>query len=131
MGKVLSPHFVCALLNDLYGIQSRSGCCCAGPYGLDLNDVTDQESEHIFVANEQLNTELFKPGWCRINCGWFESHEDVKFIAEAVLQVGWYGWKLLPQYIIDVQQSLFIHHSIADGGQLERARQQGHLLITD
>lgn len=28
----LHHNFVCALLNDLYGIQSRGGCSCAGPY---------------------------------------------------------------------------------------------------
>lgn len=31
--RVLHPHFVCAVLNDLYGISSRSGCSCTGPYG--------------------------------------------------------------------------------------------------
>lgn len=28
---LLHYHFVAALLNDLYGIQARSGCACAGP----------------------------------------------------------------------------------------------------
>lgn len=28
----LHHNFICALLNDLYGIQSRGGCSCAGPY---------------------------------------------------------------------------------------------------
>ncbi len=28
----LHHNFVCALLNDLFGIQSRGGCACAGPY---------------------------------------------------------------------------------------------------
>lgn len=30
-GYFLHHKFVCALLNDLYGIQSRGGCACAGP----------------------------------------------------------------------------------------------------
>ena len=29
---MLHSHFVVALLNDLFGIQARSGCFCAGPY---------------------------------------------------------------------------------------------------
>ena len=29
----LHHNFVVALLNDLFGIQSRGGCSCAGPYG--------------------------------------------------------------------------------------------------
>ena len=31
-GKVLHHNLVAVLLNDLYGIQARSGCACAGPY---------------------------------------------------------------------------------------------------
>jgi selenocysteine lyase/cysteine desulfurase len=32
--KYLHHNFVCSLLNDLFGIQVRSGCSCAGPYVL-------------------------------------------------------------------------------------------------
>lgn len=31
-GKFLHHNFVSVLLNDLYGIQARGGCACAGPY---------------------------------------------------------------------------------------------------
>ena len=31
--KPLHGRFVVRLLNDLFGIQSRGGCACAGPYG--------------------------------------------------------------------------------------------------
>ena len=33
---MLHFHFVAALLNDLYGIQVRSGCACAGPLSFHL-----------------------------------------------------------------------------------------------
>ena len=32
--RFLHHHFICVLLNDLFGIQVRSGCSCAGPYVL-------------------------------------------------------------------------------------------------
>ena len=32
-GGYLHHNFVVALLNDLFGIQARGGCSCAGPYG--------------------------------------------------------------------------------------------------
>jgi len=32
----LHHNFVSALLNDLFGIQARGGCACAGPYAMDL-----------------------------------------------------------------------------------------------
>ena len=31
--KPLHGRFVVKLLNDLFGIQARGGCACAGPYG--------------------------------------------------------------------------------------------------
>ena len=31
-GMFLHHNYVCALLNDLFGIQARGGCACAGPY---------------------------------------------------------------------------------------------------
>src|SRR3972149_3174725 len=31
--RYLHHNFIVALLNDLFGIQSRGGCSCAGPYG--------------------------------------------------------------------------------------------------
>jgi hypothetical protein len=32
-GRVLHHEYVVALLDDLFGIQARGGCSCAGPYG--------------------------------------------------------------------------------------------------
>ena len=31
-GQFLHHNYVCTLLNDLFGIQARGGCSCAGPY---------------------------------------------------------------------------------------------------
>ena len=63
-GRYLHPKFVTALLNDLFGIQSRAGCSCAGPYGHQLL--------HIDVARSNRYREWvkkgfggIKPGWCR------------------------------------------------------------------
>ena len=38
LDKYLHHHFVCSLLNDLFGIQVRSGCSCAGPYVLVIDE---------------------------------------------------------------------------------------------
>lgn len=37
--RYLHHNYVVALLNDLFGIQSRGGCSCAGPYGHRLLDI--------------------------------------------------------------------------------------------
>ncbi len=39
--KFLHHHFICVLLNDLFGIQVRSGCSCAGPYVLVSDEAFD------------------------------------------------------------------------------------------
>ena len=31
-GRYLHHNFVCCVLNDVFGIQARGGCACAGPY---------------------------------------------------------------------------------------------------
>lgn len=35
-GTFLHHNFVCAILNDVFGIQARAGCGCAGPYAEDV-----------------------------------------------------------------------------------------------
>jgi selenocysteine lyase/cysteine desulfurase len=65
-GSYLHPKFVTSLLNDLFGIQSRAGCSCAGPYGHRLlnigNDVSEQYRDWIRRGYTGI-----KPGWCRIS----------------------------------------------------------------
>jgi selenocysteine lyase/cysteine desulfurase len=34
--RFLHNSFVCAVLNDIFGVQVRGGCACAGPYALHL-----------------------------------------------------------------------------------------------
>ena len=45
--KSLHHNFVVALLNDLFGIQARGGCSCAGPYGHRLLNI-DLTTSHMF-----------------------------------------------------------------------------------
>ncbi|EER01172.1 hypothetical protein Pmar_PMAR024247, partial [Perkinsus marinus ATCC 50983] len=33
VGRYLHYNFVGCVLNDVFGIQARGGCACAGPYG--------------------------------------------------------------------------------------------------
>jgi selenocysteine lyase/cysteine desulfurase len=45
----LHHNFVVALLNDLFGIQARGGCSCAGPYGHRLLGI-DLETSREFES---------------------------------------------------------------------------------
>lgn len=53
-GLYLHHNFVCALLNDMFGIQTRSGCACAGPYALDLLGIDEplaQQFDTLLAEN--------------------------------------------------------------------------------
>ena len=89
--------FAAVLLNDLFGIQARGGCSCAGPYGHSLLGIDDQLSVNIDgVVSAGL--EAFKPGWLRINLHYAAREAEVTYLLNAVMLVAEQGWRLLPSY---------------------------------
>jgi selenocysteine lyase/cysteine desulfurase len=53
-GTFLHHNFVCTVLNDVFGIQARGGCACAGPYAQDLLGIDEhlaQEYETILLED--------------------------------------------------------------------------------
>ena len=59
-------NLIVKLLNDRFGIQTRGGCSCAGPYGHYLLHVTKNESHRITdkINHGDLTD---KPGWVRLS----------------------------------------------------------------
>jgi len=107
-GQYLHHNFVVAVLNDLFGIQSRGGCSCAGPYGHALLGIDDAHSAEI-SHEVGLGCEGIKPGWVRVNFNYFISETVFEFITEAVNLIATHGWKLLPWYRFDVTTAEWIH----------------------
>jgi selenocysteine lyase/cysteine desulfurase len=104
----LHHNFVVALLNDLFGIQARGGCSCAGPYGhrlLGIDGATSRGFECAIVAG----LEGLKPGWVRVNFNYFLSEGVFEFLIAAVRFVADHGYKLLPYYSFDVRTGSFRH----------------------
>lgn len=111
--KLLHHNYVVALLNDLFGIQSRGGCSCAGPYGHDLlsiDQATTQRHEHAV----SLGHSAFRPGWARIGINWFFSPEDVDRIAAAIRFIAENGLALLPRYRLDIDAGVWRAHCPVD-----------------
>ena len=106
--RILHPKFVTKLLNDLFGIQSRAGCSCAGPYGHLLLDISDEQSMKYrdIIRDGYLG---LKPGWVRINIHYTLSREDVDFLVEAIEFVAAHGHLLLPQYSFNIQTGEWTH----------------------
>lgn len=109
-GRGLHHNFVVALLNDLFGIQSRGGCSCAGPYGHRLLGV-DLELSHRYEAEIVAGCEGIKPGWVRVSFNYFLTDVVCGYLIDAVDLVATHGWKLLPDYRFDPHTALWRHHS--------------------
>jgi selenocysteine lyase/cysteine desulfurase len=107
-GKYLHHNYVVALLNDLFGIQSRGGCSCAGPYGHRLLGI-DIERSHEFEREITRGCEGIKPGWVRVNFNYFVSEAVSSYVVEAVRLVARDGWRLLGEYRFDQTTGLWVH----------------------
>ncbi len=99
-GRYLHHNLVVAILNDLFGIQARGGCSCAGPYGHRLLGI-DLERSHEFEREISHGCEGIKPGWVRVNFNYFISEAVFSYLVSAVVLVADHGWRLMPQYRFD------------------------------
>ncbi len=104
----LHHEFVVALLNDLFGIQARGGCSCAGPYGHRLLGI-DVERSHAYERAIDQGCSGVKPGWVRINFTWFLTDQVVDFLIEAVRLIARHGWRLLDAYDFDPASGCWTH----------------------
>ncbi len=106
--RFLHHNYVVALLNDLFGIQARGGCSCAGPYGHRLLGI-DMARSTSFREAINHGCEGIKPGWIRVNFNYFISEAVFRYILDAVILVANEGWKLLPHYRFDIDTGLWRH----------------------
>lgn len=109
-GNYLHHNFVVALLNDLFGIQSRGGCSCAGPYGHRLLGI-DIDHSHAFQHEISAGCEGIKPGWVRVNFTYFIDETVADYIIDAVRFVARHGDRFLTDYWFDPPSGLWRHRS--------------------
>lgn len=107
-GQYLHPKFVTVLLNDLFGIQSRAGCSCAGPYGHDLLKIDDETSEQ-YRQWIQKGFYGIKPGWCRVGFHYVMDDVEAEYVINAVDFVGKHGFLFLPLYNFDLKSATWMH----------------------
>lgn len=104
----LHHNFVVAVLNDVFGIQSRGGCSCAGPYGHRLLGI-DLERSHEFEREITRGCEGIKPGWVRVNFNYFIDEDVFRYIVDAVSLIADKGRCLLPYYRFEPDTGLWKH----------------------
>lgn len=115
--QVLHHNFVVALLNDMFGIQARGGCSCAGPYGHRLLGINLARSMRF---NEAVDAggEGIKPGWVRVNFNYFISEDVFNYIIDAMDLLASDGWRLLPHYKFDPVTGIWRHRDTRPGTTL-------------
>lgn len=126
-GRFLHHNFVTAILNDVFGIQSRGGCACAGPYAeelLGISEAVAEEYEKVLIEDSRLDRvhlrryreyserEILRPGFTRFNLPFFINEECLNFILEALQLVAEYGWLLLPQYMFNKETGEWRHRDL-------------------
>jgi hypothetical protein len=112
-GSYLHHKFVTALLNDLFGIQSRAGCSCAGPYGhrlLDIDQATSDRYRNV-VRNGFCG---LKPGWCRVGLHWVMDDAEANYVIDAVHFIARHGFRFLTLYDFDICSGTWSHREVTD-----------------
>ncbi len=112
-GGYLHPKLVSTLLNDLFGIQSRAGCSCAGPYGHRLLKIDDETSGRYreWILKGYLG---IKPGWCRLSLHYVMDDAEADYLIDAVDFLGRYGHHFVHLYDFDLRSGEWRHHHWAE-----------------
>jgi len=68
----ITPFDLCEKLSQDFGIQTRAGCSCAGPYGHDLFGISEVEAKDK------------KPSWLRISVNYTHSVDSINHLLFAL-----------------------------------------------
>lgn len=82
-GRLIHQQMFTRMLSDLYGIQARGGCACAGPYAHALLGIDAAGSDAMREAILS-GQEIEKPGWVRLNFSVIMDDRKVDAIIAAV-----------------------------------------------
>jgi len=67
----VSPFDLCEILSQKFGIQTRAGCNCAGPYGHDLLGIEQTKKQE-------------KPGWLRISVNYTHNKQSIEYLLDSL-----------------------------------------------
>lgn len=101
-------NLVAKVLNDLYGIQVRSGCACAGTYGHFLLEVSYEKSHEIteLINHGDLSK---KPGWIRYSVHPTTTIQEVDFFIEALYEISTKITTWKDSYVYSTKTNEFNH----------------------
>ena len=105
-GHPVHQQLFTRMLSDIYGIQARGGCACAGPYAHRLLGIDRNASERLH-SDLAAGEELLKPGWVRLNFSYLMDEATVRFIIDSVDQLSRRTEEFVPHYEVDCSTARF------------------------
>lgn len=87
------------ILNDIFGIQARGGCSCAGTYGHYLLHIEREISKKVTELISKGDTSM-KMGWIRISLHPTTTDEELNYIIESLKILASQYQKWIPDYTI-------------------------------
>lgn len=104
----LHYNLIVKLLNDIYGIQVRGGCSCAGTYGHYLLHIDPTRSKRI--TDEINHGDLSeKPGWVRLSLHPTMSDKELNLCMDALKDIVINGNRLAKYYNYSTVTNEFHH----------------------
>jgi len=113
---ILHYGFVSALLNDLFGVQARGGCACAGPYAQKCLSIEPARARKL---EEQLlqKAEVLRPGFVRVCLHYAMTDEEAERVIRAIEFVADHGWTFLPLYHFKLESGEWLHRRFMARGR--------------
>ncbi|WIY23382.1 aminotransferase class V-fold PLP-dependent enzyme [Parasedimentitalea psychrophila] len=105
-GAPVHQQLFTRMLSDIYGIQARGGCACAGPYAHRLLGIDHAASEALF-ADLKAGKEMRKPGWVRLNFSYLMSDDTARYIIDSVNELARNAEEMAQQYSVDQSTARF------------------------
>ncbi|MGS4884500.1 aminotransferase class V-fold PLP-dependent enzyme [Roseibium sp. MB-4] len=105
-GGYIHQQLVTRMLSDVYGVQARGGCACAGPYAHRLLGIDRSESDALrdgILSGEELK----KPGWTRLNFSVLLDEVKADQIIQAVDQLARKPYPFADSYACDETTARF------------------------
>jgi selenocysteine lyase/cysteine desulfurase len=82
--RIIHPRLFTRIMNDFFGIQTRAGCSCAGPYGHRLLSIDKELSTRFIHLVEDRHLSGMKPGWVRLNLHYSFSDSEFEYICNTL-----------------------------------------------
>jgi hypothetical protein len=98
-GEIVQHSFASLIFADVFGIQLRSGCFCAGPFGMQLLNLDDQTAQ---IIEDEVSVGILrdKPGYMRLDLTFYLEPFEIEYIASAIIGLAEFSKKMELVYTI-------------------------------